>query len=67
MNRLSCIMCLIVIFALSAVGQEQRTRDQEDQMVQSLIDETFKRFKEVVKTGREHAAHLNDGKASTSP
>jgi protease-4 len=45
--------------------EEQRTRDQEDQMVQSLIDETFKRFKEVVKTGREHAAHLNDGKGKT--
>jgi ClpP class serine protease len=34
--------------------EEQRTRDQEDQMVQSLIDETFNKFKEVVKTGREH-------------
>ena len=45
--------------------EQQRTRDQEDQMVQSLIDETFGRFKEVVKTGREHAAHVNDGKGKT--
>jgi len=41
---------------------EQRTRDQEDQMVQSLIDETFAKFKQVVKTGRERAAQLNMGK-----
>jgi protease IV len=39
--------------------EEQRTRDQEDQMVQSLIDETFNRFKEVVKTGRGRAAQEN--------
>jgi protease-4 len=45
--------------------EEQRTRDQEDQMVQSLIDETFNRFKEVVKTGREHAAQVNEGKGKT--
>jgi protease IV len=45
--------------------QERRNRDQEDQMVQSLIDETFAKFKEVVKTGREHAASLNNGKGKT--
>jgi protease-4 len=45
--------------------EDQRTRDQEDQMVQSLIDETFGRFKEVVKTGREHAAQVNEGKGKT--
>jgi protease IV len=45
--------------------EEQRNRDQEDQMVQSLIDETFHRFKEVVKTGRARAADENkpEGKA----
>jgi protease-4 len=45
--------------------EEQRTRDEEDHMVQSLIDETFNRFKEVVKTGREHAAQVNEGKGKT--
>jgi protease IV len=45
--------------------EERRNRDQEDQMVQALIDETFERFKEVVKTGREHAATLNSGKGKT--
>jgi protease IV len=44
---------------------QQRTRDQEDQMVQSLIDETFNRFKEVVKTGRERAAKENEGNGKT--
>jgi protease-4 len=44
--------------------EEQRTRDQEDEMVQSLINETFNKFKDVVKTGRERAAQQNgtDGK-----
>jgi protease-4 len=41
--------------------EEQRTRDEEDQMVQSLIDETFNKFKEVVKTGRARAAQENEG------
>ncbi|HEY3863252.1 MAG TPA: signal peptide peptidase SppA [Verrucomicrobiae bacterium] len=41
---------------------DQRTRDQEDQMVQSLIDETYNRFKDVVKSGRGHAAEENAGK-----
>jgi protease-4 len=45
--------------------EERRTHDMEDQMVQALIDETFERFKEVVKTGREHAASLNSGKGKT--
>jgi protease-4 len=45
--------------------EEQQTRDQEDRMVQSLIDETFHRFKEVVKTGREHAAQVNEGNGKT--
>jgi protease-4 len=42
--------------------EEQRTRDMEDQMVQSLIDETFHRFKDVVKAGRDRAAQENQGK-----
>jgi protease-4 len=41
--------------------EQQRTRDEEDQMVQSLIDETFNKFKEVVKTGRTRAAQENEG------
>ena len=45
----------------SLTPEEQRTRDEEDQMVQSLIDETFSRFKEVVKTGRTRAAQENEG------
>ena len=31
-------------------------------MVQDLIDETFNRFKEVVKSGRDEAEKLNGGK-----
>lgn len=42
--------------------EDRRTHDLEDQMVQSLIDETFAKFKDVVKTGRERAASLNGGK-----
>lgn len=44
--------------------EDQRTRDEEDRMVQSLIDETYNQFKDVVKTGRETAAkeNGNDGK-----
>jgi protease-4 len=42
--------------------EEQKTRDEEDQMVQSLIDETFNKFKDVVKTGRTRAADANEGK-----
>jgi protease-4 len=45
----------------SLTPEEQRTRDEEDQMVQALIDETFSRFKEVVKTGRTRAAQENEG------
>ncbi len=45
--------------------EDQRTRDQEDQMVQGLIDETFNKFKDVVKTGRQCAAQENDGDGKT--
>jgi len=41
--------------------EEQKNRAEEDQMVQSLIDETFARFKEVVKDGRTRAADQNKG------
>ena len=40
---------------------DQKTREEEDQMVQSLIDETYNKFKDVVKTGRGRAADLNAG------
>jgi protease IV len=40
---------------------EQKNREEEDQMVQSLIDETYNRFKDVVKTGRTLAADENNG------
>ena len=45
--------------------EEQRTRDEEEQMVQALIDETFSRFKEVVKTGRTRASQENSGQGKT--
>jgi protease IV len=44
---------------------DQRTRDEEEQMVQALIDETFNKFKEVVKTGRGRAAKENGGNGKT--
>jgi protease-4 len=46
-------------------AEQQRTRDQEDQMVQSLINETFNKFKDVVKTGRGQAAQENGGDGKT--
>jgi protease-4 len=42
--------------------EEQKNRQEEDQMVQSLIDETYNKFKAVVKTGRAYAAEQNNGK-----
>jgi protease-4 len=45
--------------------EEQRTRDEEDQMVQALIDETFNKFKDVVKTGRGRAAEENAPEGKT--
>ncbi len=42
--------------------EDQKTREEEDQMVQSLIDETFNKFKDVVKNGRTHAAGANENK-----
>jgi protease IV len=40
---------------------DQETREKEDQMVQSLIDETYHKFKDVVRAGRGHAADENEG------
>jgi protease-4 len=45
--------------------EEQQTRKQEDDMVQALIEETFNKFKAVVKTGRERAAKENGSKGKT--
>jgi protease-4 len=41
--------------------EEQKNRQEEDQMVQSLINETYDQFKNVVKTGRGRAADENAG------
>jgi len=42
--------------------EEQKNRVEEETMVQSFINETFDKFKDVVKTGRTQAAGENDGK-----
>jgi protease-4 len=39
--------------------QEANDRDEEQKMVQGLIDETFNRFTNIVKTGRDWAAAKN--------
>lgn len=39
--------------------QEIKDRDEEEKMVQTLIDETFNKFKDVVKSGRDWAASKN--------
>ena len=39
--------------------QEVKDRDEEERMVQSLIDETYSRFTNIVKTGRDWAASKN--------
>jgi protease-4 len=41
--------------------EEQKTRQEEDEMVQSLINETYDQFKGVVQSGRDNAAKLNAG------
>jgi protease-4 len=40
---------------------EQKDRQEEDRMVQSLINETYNKFKSVVQNGRGRAAEANDG------
>ena len=42
--------------------EEQKNRAEEEAMVQSLINETYEQFKNVVSTGRHAAAEKNDGK-----
>jgi protease-4 len=46
-------------------AEEKKNRAEEDHMIQSLIDETFSKFKEVVKTGRERAAKDNNGRGKS--
>lgn len=46
-------------------AEQQRTRDEEDQMVQALIDETFNKFKDVVRAGRARAAEENGSEGKT--
>ena len=41
--------------------EDKKVRVEEDRMMQTLIDETFNKFKEVVKNGRERAARENNG------
>jgi protease-4 len=45
--------------------EEKATRIEERRMVQDLIDETFNRFKEVVKTGRAYSEKRNNGKGKS--
>jgi len=46
---------------LSGEKDEEDILPEEKQMVQSLIDETFERFKKVVAEGRENASEQNSG------
>lgn len=46
---------------LSATKSEAEILPEETQMVQALVDETFRRFKQVVAEGRQRAAQRNDG------
>jgi len=46
---------------LSGEKDEEDILPEEKQMVQSLIDETFERFKKVVAEGRENASEQNNG------
>ena len=43
-------------------ADERKNRDEEDRMVQSFIDQTYDKFKSVVKSGRQRAASENNGK-----
>ena len=47
---------------LSGEKTEEETLPEERKMVQDLIDETFGKFKSVVKEGREFARSMNGGK-----
>src|SRR5262245_20114764 len=46
---------------LSGEKDEEEVLPEEKQMVQTLIDETFERFKKVVLQGRENASEQNKG------
>lgn len=45
--------------------EDRKTRQEEDEMVQSFINETYNKFKDVVKTGRARA-HQENGKEGRS-
>lgn len=45
--------------------EDRKTRQEEDAMVQSFINETYNKFKDVVKTGRARA-HQENGKEGRS-
>ena len=45
--------------------EQQRNRAEEEAMVQGLIDETFGKFKDVVRTGRQWAASQNGTEGRT--
>ena len=45
--------------------QEVKDRDEEEKMVQVLIDETYDRFTNIVKTGRDWAATKNGSEGTT--
>jgi protease-4 len=42
--------------------EDKEQFEQEKQMVQEMVDETFAKFRQVVKTGREYAAEKNGDK-----
>lgn len=44
---------------LSPARSEEDIPDEERQMIQDLVDQTFQRFKEVVREGRKFASQLN--------
>jgi protease-4 len=46
---------------LSGTKAESEVLPEETQMVQALVDETFRRFKQVVAEGRRQAARRNNG------
>lgn len=46
---------------LSGAKSQEDIQPEERRMVQSLVNETFARFKEVIRTGRAYAAEKNKG------
>ncbi|HWD18187.1 MAG TPA: signal peptide peptidase SppA [Verrucomicrobiae bacterium] len=45
--------------------EDEKTRAEEDAMVQALIDETYNKFKSVVQSGRDAAAKANAGEGKS--